>query len=58
MLGHASSDPFRKHYLGHEINVDTWAILRGRDPQQALLKQIYNVGHSISKRRQLYLTPV
>jgi hypothetical protein len=57
MLGHASSDPFRKHYLGREINVDTWAILRGRTPQQALLKQICSVGHSISKRRPLHLTP-
>jgi hypothetical protein len=57
MLGHANSNPFQKNYPGREINVDAWAILRGRTPQHALLKQICSVGHSISKRRPLYLTP-
>lgn len=56
-LGHANSGPFQRHYLGREIAADTWAILRGQKPQQALMKQACSVGHSISKRRPTDLTP-
>ncbi|KAJ9130381.1 DUF3435 domain protein, partial [Pleurostoma richardsiae] len=56
MLGHANSNPFQKHYLGREICADPWALLRGRTPQQALVKQSCSVAYSISKRRPLNLT--
>lgn len=55
-LDHASSDPFRKHYLGREVTGDLWAVIRGQRQQQALLKQACSVGHSISKRRPVDLT--
>ncbi|KAK7229589.1 hypothetical protein V2G26_001759 [Clonostachys chloroleuca] len=55
-LDHANSVPFQRHYLGREVNADTWAILRGQKPQQALIKQACSVGHSISKRRPTDLT--
>ena len=56
-LGHANSGPFQRHYLGRQVAADTWAILRGEKPQQALMKQACSVGHSISKRRPTELTP-
>ncbi|KAJ9129661.1 C2H2 finger domain protein [Pleurostoma richardsiae] len=56
MLGHANSNPFQRHYLGREICADPWALLRGRTPQQGLVKQSCSVAHSISKRRPLNLT--
>ncbi|KAI1839538.1 hypothetical protein JX266_014251 [Neoarthrinium moseri] len=56
-LGHANSDPFQKHYLGREVCADVWAVVRGEKQQQALLKQACSVGHSISKRRPVDLTP-
>lgn len=56
-FGHANSVPFRNHYLGREVGADTWAIIRGQKPQQALIKQACSVGHSISKRRPTDLTP-
>ncbi|KAJ5015542.1 hypothetical protein K4K57_012998 [Colletotrichum sp. SAR 10_99] len=56
VMGHANSDPFRKHYLGRHVRVDLWGILRGQKPQQALVKQACSIGHSISKRRPIDLT--
>ncbi|KAK2035837.1 C2H2 finger domain-containing protein [Colletotrichum somersetense] len=56
VMGHASSEPFRHHYLGREIGADLWGILRGQRPQQAMIKQSGSIGHSISKRRPTDLT--
>ncbi|KAK1973628.1 C2H2 finger domain-containing protein [Colletotrichum cereale] len=56
VLGHASSHPFRHHYLGREIGADLRGILRGQNPQQALIKQSGSIGHSIRKRRPTDLT--
>ncbi|KAH0419558.1 hypothetical protein CcaCcLH18_14355 [Colletotrichum camelliae] len=56
-MGHGSSDPFQRHYLGRNISADLWGILRGQRPQQALMKQSCSIGHSISKRRPIDLTP-
>ncbi|KAF5520978.1 hypothetical protein CGCA056_v007802 [Colletotrichum aenigma] len=56
-MGHSNSDPFQKHYLGRNISADLWGILRGQKPQQALMKQSCSIGHSISKRRPIDLTP-
>ncbi|KAH7141593.1 hypothetical protein B0J13DRAFT_623950 [Dactylonectria estremocensis] len=55
-LDHANSVPFQKHYLGREVCADTWGILRGQKPQQALIRQACSIGHSISKRRPTDLT--
>ncbi|KAH8654664.1 hypothetical protein BGZ61DRAFT_524198 [Ilyonectria robusta] len=49
-LDHDSSVPFQKHYLGRQLRLDTWAIIRGQRPQQALLKQACSIGHANSKR--------
>lgn len=54
-LDHDSSDPFQKHYLGRQLRLDTWAIIRGQKPQQALLKQACSIGHANSKRRPVEL---
>ncbi|KAH9903876.1 C2H2 finger domain protein [Xylariomycetidae sp. FL2044] len=56
-LDHANSTPFQKHYLGRAVCADLWGILRGQKPQQALLKQSCSIGHSMSKRRPVDLTP-
>ncbi|KZL70486.1 C2H2 finger domain protein [Colletotrichum tofieldiae] len=56
VLAHASSETFRRHYLGREIGADLWGILRCQKPQQALIKQSGSVGHSISKCRSTDLT--
>ncbi|KAK1973843.1 hypothetical protein LZ30DRAFT_787473 [Colletotrichum cereale] len=56
VLGHASSHPFRHHYLGREIGADLRGILRGQNSQQALIKQSGSIDHSISKRRPTDLT--
>ncbi|KAK2732924.1 C2H2 finger domain-containing protein [Colletotrichum kahawae] len=32
-MGHGSSDPFQRHYLGRNISADLWGILRGQRPQ-------------------------
>ncbi|KAH7012484.1 C2H2 finger domain protein [Microdochium trichocladiopsis] len=55
-LDHNSSVPFQKHYLGRQLRLDTWAIIRGQEPQQALLKQACSIGHANSKRRPTELT--
>ncbi|KAK1488065.1 C2H2 finger domain-containing protein, partial [Colletotrichum tamarilloi] len=55
-MGHSNSDPFQRHYLGHNISADLWGIVCGQKPQQALLKQSCSVGHSISQRRPIDLT--
>ncbi|KAL1894085.1 hypothetical protein Cpir12675_003820 [Ceratocystis pirilliformis] len=46
-LDHASSGPFRNHYLAWEVGADTWVIIRGQKP---------HVGHSLNKRRPTDLT--
>ncbi|KAI8164754.1 hypothetical protein K4K50_011431 [Colletotrichum sp. SAR 10_71] len=56
VMGHANSDPFRKHYLGRHVRVDLWGILRGQKPQHAIVKQACSISHSISKRRPIDLT--
>ncbi|RWA03585.1 hypothetical protein EKO27_g11521 [Xylaria grammica] len=56
-LDHADSGPFRRHYLGRQVGADVWGIIRGQEPQQALVKQSNSLGHSISKRRPIDLTP-
>ena len=55
-LDHADSRPFQRNYLGREICADTWAVVRGQKPQQALIRQACSVGHSMSKRRPFDLT--
>jgi hypothetical protein len=56
-MDHASSVPVQRHYLGREIDKDLWSILRGIKSQHALVKQSCSIGHSISKRRPIDLTP-
>ncbi|CAM1503378.1 Fc.00g081540.m01.CDS01 [Cosmosporella sp. VM-42] len=56
-LGHANSVPFQRHYLSREICADTFAIVIGEAPQQALITQSCSIAHSISKRRPIRLTP-
>ncbi|KAH7132720.1 hypothetical protein EDB81DRAFT_659788 [Dactylonectria macrodidyma] len=56
ILGHADSDPFRRHYLGRVVNVDTMAVVRHKPRQQALMHQATSVGCSVSKRRSTELT--
>lgn len=56
-MDHANSVPLQRHYLGREIDKDLFSILRGIKSQHALVKQSCSVGHSISKRRPVDLTP-
>lgn len=56
-MGHGSSVPFQRHYLSREICADTYAIVLGEAPQQALITQSCSIAHSKSKRRPTKLTP-
>ncbi|KAJ3554367.1 hypothetical protein NPX13_g10631 [Xylaria arbuscula] len=56
-LGHSNSVPFQRHYLSREIRADTFAIVLGETPQQALITQSCSIAHSKSKRRPTKLTP-
>jgi len=56
MLDHANSNPFQRHYLGRQIAVDPYALIRGLEPQNALVEKSCSIGHSISKRRPVDLT--
>ncbi|KAI3326690.1 C2H2 finger domain protein [Xylariaceae sp. AK1471] len=56
-LGHSNSVPFQRHYLSREICADTFAIVLGETPQQALITQSCSIAHSKSKRRPIRLTP-
>lgn len=56
-MDHANSVPLQRHYLGREIDKDLFSILRGIKSQHALVKQSRSIGHSISKRRPVDLTP-
>ncbi|KAI1157437.1 C2H2 finger domain-containing protein [Nemania serpens] len=56
-LGHSNSVPFQRHYLSREICADTFAIVLGEAPQQALITQSCSIAHSKSKRRPTKLTP-
>ncbi|KAK0367579.1 C2H2 finger domain-containing protein [Colletotrichum limetticola] len=31
-MGHSNSDPFQRHYLGHNISADLWGIVCGQKP--------------------------
>ncbi|KAH8807062.1 C2H2 finger domain protein [Xylogone sp. PMI_703] len=56
-MDHANSVPLQRHYLGRDIDKDLFSILKGTKSQHALVKQSCSVGHSISKRRPIDLTP-
>ncbi|KXX77138.1 hypothetical protein MMYC01_207556 [Madurella mycetomatis] len=56
MLDHANSNPFQRHYLGRQLAVDPYALIRGLEPQNALVQKSCSIGHSISKRRPVNLT--
>lgn len=56
-MDHANSVPLQRHYLGRELDKDLFSILKGTKSQHALVKQSCSVGHSISKRRPIDLTP-
>jgi hypothetical protein len=56
MLDHVNSNPFQRHYLGRQIAVDPYALIRGLEPQNALVQKSCSIGHSISRRRPVDLT--
>src|SRR4051812_7164547 len=56
MLDHANSNPFQRHYLGRQLAVDPYALIRRLEPQNALVQKSCSIGHSISKRRPVNLT--
>lgn len=56
MMGHASIGTFLKHYLSRRITVDTQAVVRGIQPQAALMRAACTMSRSIDRRRPLRLT--
>ena len=48
--------PFQRHYLSREICADTFAIVLGETPNQALVTQSCSIAHSTSQRRPTKLT--
>ncbi|KAH8710290.1 hypothetical protein GQ44DRAFT_714462 [Phaeosphaeriaceae sp. PMI808] len=57
MMGHASIATFLKHYLSRRITVDTQAVVRGIQPQAALMRAACTMSRSIDRRRPRRLTP-
>ncbi|KAF5675927.1 C2H2 finger domain-containing protein [Fusarium denticulatum] len=56
VLQHANSTPFRKHYLGRVVSVDTMAVVRHTKQQSALIQKACSIGYSASQRRPTELT--
>ncbi|XP_014550159.1 hypothetical protein COCVIDRAFT_116292 [Bipolaris victoriae FI3] len=56
MMGHASIATFLKHYLSRRITVDTQAVVRGIQPQAALMRSACTMSRSIDRRRPRRLT--
>ncbi|KAF1936514.1 hypothetical protein EJ02DRAFT_83065 [Clathrospora elynae] len=56
MMGHASITTFLKHYLSRHITVDTQAVVRGIQPQAALMRAACTMSRSIDCRRPRRLT--
>lgn len=57
MMGHASIGTFLKHYLSRLVTVDTQAVVRGIQPQEALMRAACTMSRSIDRRRPKRLTP-
>jgi hypothetical protein len=56
IMGHASITTFLKHYLSRRITVDTQAVVRGIQPQAALMRAACTMSRSIDRRRPRLLT--
>jgi hypothetical protein len=56
IMGHASITTFLKHYLSRRITVDTQAVVRGIQPQAALMRAACTMSRSIDRRRPRQLT--
>ncbi|KAI1026496.1 hypothetical protein LB504_013130 [Fusarium proliferatum] len=56
LLQHANSNTFRKHYLSRVVSVDTMAVVRRTEQQNALMRQACSIGYSASTRRPTHLT--
>ncbi|KAF2875770.1 hypothetical protein BDV95DRAFT_626203 [Massariosphaeria phaeospora] len=56
MMGHADIRTFVKHYLSRRITVDTQAVVRGIQPQNALMRAACTMSRSIDARRPRHLT--
>lgn len=56
MMGHASIVTFLRHYLSRRITVDTQAVVRGIQPQAALMRAACTMSRSIDRRRPRRLT--
>ncbi|ORX95381.1 hypothetical protein BCR34DRAFT_607969 [Clohesyomyces aquaticus] len=57
MMGHANIGTFLKHYLSRRVTVDTQAVVRGIQPQDALMRAACTMSRSIDRRRPRRLTP-
>jgi len=57
MMGHASIVTFLNHYLSRLVTVDTQAVVRGLEPQQAMMRAACTMSRSIDPRRPQRLTP-
>ncbi|KAF1967816.1 hypothetical protein BU23DRAFT_583589 [Bimuria novae-zelandiae CBS 107.79] len=51
MMGHASILTFLKHYLLRRVMVDTQAVVRGIQPQMALMRAACTMSRSIDRQR-------
>jgi len=56
-MGHASITTFLRHYLSRHITVDTQAVVRGIQPQHAIMRAACTMSRTIDHRRPRRLTP-
>lgn len=57
MMTHGDSRTFLRHYLSRLITIDTQAVVRGLQPQDALMRAACTMSRSIDPRRPRRLTP-
>lgn len=58
IMDHApNSDVFQRNYLNRNVTFDLWALHRGLEPQQDLVREAASFGLRRSDRRPLGLTP-
>jgi len=57
IMGYASISTFLNHYLSRRVNVDIQSVVRGLEPQQAVMHAACTMSRSIDPRRPQRLTP-
>ena len=56
MMQHANTQTFLKHYLLRHVGIDTQAIIQSLEPQEKLMKAVYQISRLIDPQQPQHLT--